>query len=394
MKTDAPRHKSSQKERHLFAEQVRIQFANTTLGTVATLTGSIVLAFIVRKHVSLVALALWLVAALFVIIGRLTCNWYYQKSTTQFSNPAYWNNCFNSTIFLAGLLWGSTAIFLYPADSIGRQAFMAIIIGGMVAGASGVFSSIMTAFYLFSIPAISPIIGRFLMIGDEIHVAVGAMGILLLVLVSLAARRTHKNILHLLTLQYEREDLIDHLRHEVHQRKAAQADLHRQKEKVEEIVDQRTAQLIDTNRQLQKSEEKYRDLVENINDVIYAIDGDGKITYINPVIEKILGYRTDEMLGKNLCNFVHPEDQQQIQSDFALALRKNLEQREYRLLTKTGETRWCRISARPILENAKKSGVQGVLVDITASKLLEEQLVRISKIRLGNCMKINLKSVG
>ncbi len=256
---------------------------------------------------------------------------------------------------------------------------MAIIVAGMVAGAVGVFSSIMTAFYLFSIPTLSPLIGRFLMTGDEIHAAVGAMGIFFLVVISLAARRVHKNILHLLTLQYEREDLIDHLRHEVHQRKAAQADLRRQKEKVEEIVDQRTAQLINTNGQLQKSEEKYRDLVENINDVIYAIDGNGQITYISPVIEKSLGHLTAEMLGKSFCSYVHPEDRQQIRSDFDLAMRRNLEQREYRLLTKTGEIKWCRISARPISENAHKRGIQGVLVDITASKLLEEQLVRMQK---------------
>ena len=43
---------------------------------------------------------------------------------------------------------------------------------------------------------------------------------------------------------------------------------------------------------LQASEEKYRDLVEKVSDVIYTIDADGRITYINPAIESIIGADT------------------------------------------------------------------------------------------------------
>ena len=57
---------------------------------------------------------------------------------------------------------------------------------------------------------------------------------------------------------------------------------------------------------LRQSEEKYRELVENINDVLYAIDREGLIAYISPVIESVLGYRADELIGKSFFRLYLP----------------------------------------------------------------------------------------
>ncbi|MEI6823166.1 MAG: PAS domain-containing protein [Bacteroidota bacterium] len=55
---------------------------------------------------------------------------------------------------------------------------------------------------------------------------------------------------------------------------------------------------------LDKSENKYRNLIENINDVIYEIDNTGIITYISPNIEKLLEYKHEEIIGKEYNQFV------------------------------------------------------------------------------------------
>jgi two-component system cell cycle sensor histidine kinase/response regulator CckA len=132
---------------------------------------------------------------------------------------------------------------------------------------------------------------------------------------------------------------------------------------------------------LAQSEEKYRDLVENINDVLYAVDRQGVITYISPVIESTLGYRTDELIGNCFLDYVYEQDRTRLQGDFAKALEVTGNPREYRFLDKYGETRWCRVSSRVITgaEGGGKLGIQGVLVDITHSKQLEEQLQRAQK---------------
>jgi PAS domain-containing protein len=140
------------------------------------------------------------------------------------------------------------------------------------------------------------------------HIAMGSMILLFLVIIGLVAIRMHRNILDLLSLKYERTVLVDSLQEEIVQRKKAQKNLRRQKDRVEEIVTRRTAQLNSANDALQRSKEQYQALVENINDVICAVDREGVITYVSPVIESVLGYRADELMGKCFFDLVYQQD--------------------------------------------------------------------------------------
>jgi two-component system nitrate/nitrite sensor histidine kinase NarX len=126
---------------------------------------------------------------------------------------------------------------------------------------------------------------------------------------------------------------------------------------------------------LQKSEERYRDLVENLNDVIYALDGDARITYISPAVEPFMGYRPTEVMGHHFTEFIYPEDLDRIQASFREILSGRLvEPDEYRIVTKAGGIRWMRTSSRPIVVENRFSGVQGVLADVTERVLAEQAL--------------------
>jgi len=125
---------------------------------------------------------------------------------------------------------------------------------------------------------------------------------------------------------------------------------------------------------LRESEEKYRDLVENINDVIYAVDKNGVVTYVSPVIESFIGYSPQEVIGRSFAEFIYQEDLQRIRKSFRRVLSGQIEENEYRVLTKSGETRWMRTSSQPIFIGDRVIGVQGVLADITERKRAEEAL--------------------
>lgn len=133
-----------------------------------------------------------------------------------------------------------------------------------------------------------------------------------------------------------------------------------------DITERRQAQ-----EQLQKSQEAYRDMVENINDAIYTADENGVITYISPVVQKILGYEPYELIGRFYESLIYPEDLPNIREAYKILMSGVLYPSEYRVVTKSGEPRWVRTSSRPIIENGAIVGIRGVLVDISERKSVE-----------------------
>jgi diguanylate cyclase (GGDEF)-like protein/PAS domain S-box-containing protein len=59
---------------------------------------------------------------------------------------------------------------------------------------------------------------------------------------------------------------------------------------------------------LRQSEEYFQSLIENSSDIITVIDVEGRILYDSPSVERILGYRQGELIGKRIFQFVHPDE--------------------------------------------------------------------------------------
>ena len=125
---------------------------------------------------------------------------------------------------------------------------------------------------------------------------------------------------------------------------------------------------------LREREEQYRELVENINEVIYTIDERGVITYISPVVERLYGYNSSEIIGQDFLAFIHEDDRESMKERFALALQGSRRGNENRLITKSGDHRWFFTNFNVILQEGKPSGLRGTLVDVTERKLAEEAL--------------------
>ena len=125
---------------------------------------------------------------------------------------------------------------------------------------------------------------------------------------------------------------------------------------------------------LRKSEEKYRYLVENIPEVIYTTDKDGIVTYVSPAIERLTGFTPLAMVGRHFAEFVFEEDAGYLKRRYDHALEGQRSPTEYRILRKSGGYRWVSTFSRPIREEDKSVGLQGVLSDVTAYKEAEAEL--------------------
>src|SRR5690348_14021379 len=67
---------------------------------------------------------------------------------------------------------------------------------------------------------------------------------------------------------------------------------------------------------LQESELRFRSLVQNSSDIISILAADGTIRYESPSIERILGYKPEELIGRNAFDLVHPDDRPRVLAVF------------------------------------------------------------------------------
>jgi PAS domain S-box-containing protein len=125
---------------------------------------------------------------------------------------------------------------------------------------------------------------------------------------------------------------------------------------------------------LRASEERYRTLVENINDVLFTIDTGGCFTYISPVIERVSGYRQEEIVGKSLALFMHPDEYDELMGGLVFEEDGTQPPRELRIIDKGGGSRYVRTSGRLIVENGEVVGLTGNMTDITREKAYEQTL--------------------
>ncbi|HOT46965.1 MAG TPA: histidine kinase N-terminal 7TM domain-containing protein [Spirochaetota bacterium] len=129
---------------------------------------------------------------------------------------------------------------------------------------------------------------------------------------------------------------------------------------------------------LQKSEDKYRLLVENISDVIYSVDLEGRFTYISPVIEQVAGYNPEEVIGKHFSFFVDSNDRPRMMEDvLKLFSGEQMPPREFRAVDKGGNVHYVRTSGRLIYEDGKVAGISGIMIDVTERHRIEDERRRL-----------------
>lgn len=160
---------------------------------------------------------------------------------------------------------------------------------------------------------------------------------------------------------------------------------------LEDLVVKRTAELLETNEKLkteinarqrvaealQESEERFRQLAENINDVFWMTDHTKtQMIYISPAYEQIWG-RSRESLYKgpnSWLDHIHPEDRERICKALDQQLLSKYDE-EYRIVRLDGTIAWIRDRAFPIQNAAGENyRLVGIAEDITERKYAERAL--------------------
>ncbi|MFP4522524.1 MAG: PAS domain S-box protein [Fibrobacterota bacterium] len=125
---------------------------------------------------------------------------------------------------------------------------------------------------------------------------------------------------------------------------------------------------------LKKTEAKYRQIFENIQDVYYEASLDGRILEISPSIESISEYKREELLGASLEKIYRdPEERANLLKAFSL--EGKVTDYEVNLKDKSGESRYCSITASVVISKENKTlKISGTMRDITERRKTLKQL--------------------
>ena len=129
---------------------------------------------------------------------------------------------------------------------------------------------------------------------------------------------------------------------------------------------------------LRKSEAQFKNLVQHAGDVIYSTDLKGHFTFLNPTVERLMGYEPEELLGRNYIEVIAPSWRERVQKFY----RKQLEERtgstfhQHQVLRKDGSEMWVGQTMELVFEGDKMVELQAVARDVTRSVELQAELGR------------------
>lgn len=144
----------------------------------------------------------------------------------------------------------------------------------------------------------------------------------------------------------------------------------------QDITEQRRAEEL-----LKESELFYRNLFANSLDAVFITDQQGKIQFISPSVNSILGYTPEELTGQLTFEYAHPEDRPMAEKAFMDELKENSNRKfiSVRIRNKQGKWVWCIVRGHNLLQNPHIRGMIVYLFDDTLRKKTEQALIESEK---------------
>lgn len=243
-----------------------------------------------------------------------------------------------------GLVWGAAAVLLFPPDDPLRQALLVITLAGVTAAAVTNLAFIPAAAFAFMLPALLPLVGRFLTLDTPTWLLMAGIVVLFGATTLGISVRIGRNAVENIRLRLE---------------SARQHDA------------------------LQHREEQYRTLVESTSAIFWEQDPETLwFTFVTEEAANVLGYPVDDWLRQGRRFWIdrmHPDDRAWVPDRFEAEFAQGRGGTYvYRMLAADGRVVWLRDVASVLVRDGRAVRNVGVMLDITETKEAEIALEHVS----------------
>ncbi|MGM0452161.1 MAG: ATP-binding protein [Thermodesulfobacteriota bacterium] len=411
--TSGPTATDNPYDRRVAVEQIRRLYEQSFIATGGAVCCALLIGIFLTDVMAAGRVWSWVVAAAAVTLIRQAVGMRFRKSQLTAETAGFWKWLFIGLLLVSGIIWGASGVLLFPQEQILYQMLVFVALIAMVAGAATTFSVVFPAYFAFSVPALMPLIGHVFVSGDTTGYALGVVALLYLVFITLAAYHLNRQTQTVLALKFENTDLVQYLesaknrteaanlslKSEIAERKKAEQALENHRNNLQDIVNERTAELERTNTELRKeieerkktesalkaSEEKYRLLVENANDAICILQA-GRIRFHNQRTETMLGYAGNSLQDTDYFNLIFPEDLPLARRLYRQRQNNEVIPPEHtiRLIGTDDSPIWAQVNAISVQWSGQPATLC-IIRDITAQKRMEAQLMQSQKMEaIGN----------
>lgn len=245
----------------IYAAQIGLLYRNAPLAYSVTVINGTVLALIQATQIASLIVFSWWAFLIVVTAGRVLLVRHYLKASAESKRALYWGRLYLVGAGFSGLAWGASGILLFPVDSPGHQILIAFVLAGMSAGSVVVLSARLEVCAVFLVFALLPLSICFFLQADQLSLFMGAMILIFLASMLIAAHTLQRLIANMLSLRFDKGELMT----EISKRQRIEERLFREKERLQTTL-------------------------ASIGEAVVITDAHSNIKYLNPVAEQLCGW--------------------------------------------------------------------------------------------------------
>ena len=286
-------------------------------------------------------------------------------------NINVWGKQYVVVAAISGMSWGALGAIVAVFGEPPHHMFALFVLAGICLTAYTSMQSSPLTLAAFIIPALLPITSWFFYQGDTLQLALGALSVVYIMTMLSSSKATRQIMAKSFSLGSHNTELIRKLVIARETAEHAKGSAEKANSELQEQIKERQL----AQERIRASEQRMTAIFDSMQDTIYQTDSNGKIVWASPSVMQLLGYKVDEINGRNIAEFYFDDNDHE---EFKHALDSNfgrVQHFETRLKQKDGNHIWISENSHyKYDEKGEIIGIEGTIRDITALKHAKEAL--------------------